>query len=88
MSRKRPGVTKRLSAFYKYGGRCYYCGQKLYLDEWTTDHIVPICKGGTHQFENLVPACASCNQLKGGMLLEEFKETYFSDYKLYYEEVL
>lgn len=45
-----------------YGHRCVYCGRKM--QRLTQDHIVPLAKGGTHTFSNIVPACKSCNSQK------------------------
>ena len=41
---------------------CRYCGA---LAEHI-DHVIPVCKGGTNDLDNLVAACASCNLSKGG----------------------
>jgi 5-methylcytosine-specific restriction endonuclease McrA len=46
-----------------YGHRCVYCGRTM--QRLTKDHIVPLAKGGTHTFSNIVPACQSCNSKKG-----------------------
>jgi len=40
---------------------CVYCGL---TDNLSTDHIMPIVKGGTQDFKNLVTACLSCNSSK------------------------
>lgn len=45
-----------------FGHRCVYCGQ---VTELTRDHLIPISKGGTHDYGNIVPACQSCNSRKG-----------------------
>ena len=45
-----------------YGRRCVYCGRKM--QRLTQDHIVPISKGGSHTYSNVVPACQSCNSSK------------------------
>jgi len=38
---------------------CAYC---LATDvKLTMDHIVPISKGGLHTYDNVIPACKSCN---------------------------
>lgn len=37
----------------------------------TVDHLVPLCKGGTHTWDNVAPAHAACNFAKGDMLLSE-----------------
>lgn len=41
---------------------CAYCGQQKPLSQ---DHIIPILDGGGHVYENIVPACKSCNSKKG-----------------------
>jgi 5-methylcytosine-specific restriction endonuclease McrA len=46
----------------RYKNRCVYCGEKKSL---TMDHIIPLSKGGTHTKDNVVPACVSCNSIKG-----------------------
>ena len=40
---------------------CVYCGS---TDNLTTDHIIPIDKGGTQDPKNLIRACKSCNSAK------------------------
>ena len=47
---------------YKYC--CAYCGKQV-LDGLTQDHIIPLSKGGSHTYTNIVPACRSCNSKKG-----------------------
>lgn len=44
---------------------CSYCLAKAS----TIDHVVPLTLGGTHDFDNLVPACLSCNSSKGSKSL-------------------
>lgn len=51
---------KRLYAHYK--GRCFYCAIELSYEKATVEHITPLARGGTSQFENLALACAACNQ--------------------------
>ena len=46
-------------------GHCFYCGEVL--KPWETfsiDHVIPKSKGGTNEFENLVPCCLHCNKIK------------------------
>jgi 5-methylcytosine-specific restriction endonuclease McrA len=50
--------------------RCSYCGQKS--NKLQMDHVVPVSKGGSHNAENIVPACPSCNQSKGNRGLLKF----------------
>ena len=44
------------------GNRCVYCSRKM--KKLTQDHIMPLSKGGSHTFSNIVPACRSCNSRK------------------------
>jgi 5-methylcytosine-specific restriction endonuclease McrA len=62
---------------------CFYCGvdfnevrklnvpgQDFYslVNAPEADHIIPLTKGGTNNFENLVFACQTCNIKKGNQL--------------------
>ncbi len=55
------------------GGRCGYCGVELKKDEITWDHIYPRNLGGPTITNNLVAACATHNNEKANMTLEEYK---------------
>ncbi|MFF4021460.1 HNH endonuclease [Nocardia elegans] len=47
---------------------CVYCsGPFEHLD-----HATPIARGGAHSLENVVPACAACNESKYNRTAEEF----------------
>lgn len=47
---------------------CVYCGSTSNL---TLDHVVPISKGGSNGWDNVVTACRPCNELKGNRSLEQ-----------------
>ena len=47
------------------GYECVYCGTN---DKLSVDHVIPISKGGTDEFENLVVACISCNSKKNSKM--------------------
>lgn len=50
----------------QHDNRCSYCGVEFSESlQPTMDHVVPICRGGGHTKENLVPACRPCNTRKG-----------------------
>jgi 5-methylcytosine-specific restriction endonuclease McrA len=45
----------------QYKHRCVYCND---IRPLTMDHIIPLSKGGHHIKENILPACATCNNQK------------------------
>jgi 5-methylcytosine-specific restriction endonuclease McrA len=45
-----------------YQNRCVYCGKGK--QRLTQDHVIPLSRGGSHTWDNIVPACASCNRSK------------------------
>jgi 5-methylcytosine-specific restriction endonuclease McrA len=52
--------------------RCQYCGrtqQELKLREsLTRDHLIPLSRGGTNDWNNVVTACSPCNTRKANRL--------------------
>lgn len=46
-----------------FGGLCCYCG----ADGDSIDHILPISRGGKHEWANVVLACKACNGDKRNM---------------------
>lgn len=50
---------------------CQYCGTTAHPGDLTIDHVVPLSKGGTSTWENLVIACRRCNGRKGNQLAEQ-----------------
>jgi len=63
-----------------WGSRCFYCGRPVQIkpelsdDELTKDHLIPLFRGGSDDIGNIVPACLPCNQLKGTMTVDEFRQ--------------
>jgi 5-methylcytosine-specific restriction endonuclease McrA len=55
--------------------RCQFCGrtqQELKVRECLTrDHLVPLSRGGSNGWTNVLTACSSCNTRKGNSLPEE-----------------
>ena len=45
---------------------CQYCGVKYPAEDLTFDHVIPQVQGGAATWENIVTACLSCNNRKGG----------------------
>lgn len=63
--------------FYRDHGRCKICSRKLNLKRKvphkmaaTIDHIIPLSKGGMHEYKNTQLACFMCNSLKGNGTIE------------------
>ena len=55
----------------KHGRNCYFCGAEFGLIGMQFDHLQPWSRGGQSSLGNLVPACGTCNKLKGAMTLDE-----------------
>jgi 5-methylcytosine-specific restriction endonuclease McrA len=63
----RGGVRfSKENVFKRDKGRCQYCDTVVRRHEITYDHVVPRRSGGKSSWDNLVLACRSCNQSKGG----------------------
>ena len=46
-------------------GKCRHCGDS---DRLTVDHIFPVARGGSNEFENLQCLCQRCNSRKGARI--------------------
>jgi 5-methylcytosine-specific restriction endonuclease McrA len=55
--------------------RCQYCGRTAIelkpREGLTRDHLIPLSRGGTNDWSNVVTACAPCNTRKANRLPEE-----------------
>lgn len=71
-----PDLSISLTKLYmRDGGVCALCGRHIDFDcEYTSadypsiDHIVPIAKGGRHEWNNVQLACRGCNNAKSDKL--------------------
>lgn len=70
-----------LILFSRFDNMCAYCGESKPL---TLDHFIPLSKGGVDSFENIIPACKTCNSSKGNRDAEVWfkNKPFFSPYKL------
>lgn len=55
------------------GKVCWYCGKKLKKEEITMDHLYPQDLGGPTITNNLVPACSMCNNKKGNLTEQQYR---------------
>ena len=55
--------------------RCQFCGRTQHelrhRECLTRDHLIPLSRGGTNAWSNVLTACSSCNTRKGNLLPEE-----------------
>lgn len=75
-------ITKRENVFNKFNGKCSYCGTDLDFNSFVIDHIIPISKGGSSKYENLLPSCRECNMCKFDLSIEEFREKITNFYAM------
>jgi hypothetical protein len=64
ISHSVPTLTRR-KLIRRDRGLCAYCGLRFKDDELTTDHVIPVSKGGQHVWTNVLSACKGCNSAKG-----------------------
>jgi len=62
---------KRNEIFERDKWTCFYCGEKVTVENATLDHLIPQHKGGKNNKENLKTCCFICNSLKSGKTYEE-----------------
>lgn len=51
---------------------CQSCGRKAPEVVLEVDHLLPVAKGGTDDFDNLITSCKDCNRGKYTKLIEDF----------------
>lgn len=54
----------------QYGKQCANCGQVPPENPLVLDHIVPIARGGLSELANLQLLCATCNRIKGKLVID------------------
>jgi len=64
------GLTKH-RLFARDRQVCAYCGDHFAESDLTVEHILPVSRGGRHEWTNVVTACRSCNTRKGNRRPEE-----------------
>ena len=55
----------------KSDSKCCHCGKNIYVGYgMTVDHFIPLNKGGSNRFINLIPLCKECNDNKDDKLYD------------------
>jgi 5-methylcytosine-specific restriction endonuclease McrA len=62
--RREVRFTRR-NIFFRDRNRCQYCGRIHPQRQLNLDHVVPLSRGGTSTWDNVVCACVACNSRKG-----------------------
>lgn len=65
------------NVFKKYEGKCQCCGKLLSFeaevcenDYPSIDHVIPLSKGGTHEWDNVQLLCRGCNIKKSNKIID------------------
>ncbi len=69
----RPSRLSRHNVFLRDRHQCQYCHNKFSEKKLTIDHVVPLSKGGKHDWSNVVTACSACNNKKADRTPEQAK---------------
>lgn len=69
---------ERRDIYLRDRGVCGICGNFVAPDNFSIDHIIPISKGGTYDYDNLQCCCKKCNQLKDDALPDDFFDMVLS----------
>lgn len=73
--KRKPISTKhRYMIFERDNFTCQYCGAKAPNVQLEVDHIIPVSKGGSNNFDNLITACWECNRGKCDHIVGEDRE--------------
>lgn len=65
-----PPLTNR-ELFLRDAHLCMYCGGEYPETNLTRDHVIPMSRGGSDRWSNVVTACRSCNTRKGNRVPEQ-----------------
>lgn len=75
MERKSISKKVRFEVFKRDFFTCQYCSARPPKVPLELDHIVPVCKGGKNNIDNLITACFDCNRGKAGNELTSIPKT-------------
>jgi len=71
-------VSSRREAIHaRERGLCFYCLRRFVARGRVLDHVVPLVRGGSNSYRNLVSCCVECNSQKGETAAEDFLRTLY-----------
>ena len=72
----RGAPLNRRNIFARDENRCQYCGKRPLTSELSIDHVIPVSKGGSTCWTNVVCACTECNKRKGGRTPQQARMSF------------
>ena len=63
-------------------GLCFYCLRRVLRPRRCLDHVVPLARGGSNSYRNLVSACMECNSEKGETSAKDFLRRLYREGRL------
>jgi 5-methylcytosine-specific restriction endonuclease McrA len=66
-------LRQRVRAMLDNSPLCRYCKKTMDLGTWSLDHVIPLSRGGSPNYENTQLICSSCNKAKGNLTGPEFQ---------------
>jgi len=71
-------VSSRREAIHaRERGLCFYCLRRFVARGRVLDHVVPLVRGGSNSYRNLVSCCVECNSQKGETAAEDFLRSLY-----------
>ncbi len=71
---EKAGLTKLEKMLYLQGGKCFFCGEPLDVDEASIDHLLPLSHEGKRIESNEVACHRTVNEAFGSMDLKRKME--------------
>lgn len=72
---RTPALLTQRNLFTRDAYTCQYCtrsrGQLKHHEFLTRDHVIPVARGGTDNWKNVVTCCNICNNNKADKLLKD-----------------
>ena len=89
-------IDEKYDIWRKSGGKCCHCGKEIYPGvehSMTVDHFIPLFKGGSNRFINLIPLCEDCNKNKDDKIysmeyIKYLKDKHYTELKNYLDAYL